>query len=136
MLLLTCQVSSAGRGQWGAPTAEAYLWDGQEWQILKGKPGASLLKARQKRATSKVFNSLDWFRRPKGPAVAKVSQFLQKVGLDCHNVGQRVAIWNRMLKRDGLRFKIAKVRWAAGSDPWCGTKQVFAKVIKHLKLKQ
>ena len=61
---------------------------------------------------------------------------MQKMGLGGHNAGQRVAIWNRMLRQDGLRLKIAKVRWAAGSDPWCGAKQVFTRVIKHLKLKQ
>ncbi len=65
--------------------------------------------------------------------MAKVSQFMQKMGLDCHNVGQRVKLWNQALRADGARLKITKVRWSSGSDPWCGTRRVLRTLLKHMQ---
>lgn len=137
LLLLTCKVQNLGGGHWGSPIAEAYLWDGLEWQTLKGKPGSNLLlMAKQRREVTKVLNSLEWFRRRQGPPVAKVAQFLQKMEKDCHNVGQRVKIYNKALRADGVSLKITKVRWSGGSAPWCGTRRVFRKLFKHVQQAQ
>ena len=131
MVLLVCRVGRA-RGQWGQPCAEAYLWDGTEWKVLKRRPRPLFFaQLRRKRRVAAILRSLQWFPRQRGAPVAKVADFLKKLKMGTHNVGVKVAIWNRELKA-GL--KIQKVKWSAGDAPWCGTRLVFRRVLSHCQL--
>ena len=115
---------------WRAEGAAAVLWDGAEWTTLKRTPRPAFFASlRRKRKAAAVLDSLHWFQRSRGAPVAKVAEFLRKLNLDNHNVGERVALWNRVLRP---RVKIQKVKWSAGDAPWCGTRLAFRRIWNHL----
>lgn len=134
LVLLVCRVGRAG-GHWGDPIPEAFLFDGTTWSTLQGRPRPQFFRQlRSKKRVASVLNSLEWYRGAGGAPVAKVAQFLKKMKMDTHNVGQRVAIWNRMLKEDGVGLRIQKVRWSSGDPPWCGTRSLFKKILRHCQM--
>ena len=129
IVLLVCKVGKVA-SNWGQPCADAYLWDGTAWATLTRRPRPSVFaKLRRKKRSDAILRSFKWYPMDDGPRVATVAEFLRKLNMDDHNVGQRVKLWNRELSA-GLQ--IHQVKWAAGEAPWCGTRLAFARILRQI----
>jgi hypothetical protein len=135
ILCVGCKVCKVGREQWEATRVEAWIWNGNEWSLLKSIVPAMAEVMDTATPATEVLEALPWHNCASGPPVARVTDFLREAGEPACNAPQRVQVWNRLLSRDE-RPMLQKIPLAHGKAPWCGTRASFRKVYSYILQKR